>query len=190
MGEIQTIAVIGGSAFGRAIAHAAALAGYRTILENILPASLRQAETEMRSTVGQAITSGQVSAAGADEAVRLLEYATAVEEAARPADLVIEAVPDELDSKLEIVTLLDKICRPHTIFGCTTEIFSITEIASVTYRASNILGMRFANNDGAIARLELVRGRDTIDATVTACLEAGRRMAKEVVVVAEAAATG
>ena len=88
-------------------------------------------------------------------------------------------------SSLALTRPSGAICRPHTILACTTSIFSVSEIASVTYRAANILGMRFLNTDGAIARLELVRGRDTIDAVVTACLEAGRRMAKEVVVVQE-----
>src|SRR5262249_60710939 len=138
-----TVAVIGGGVDARSIAHAAARSGYRTILENILPASLRRAQDEMRGALDQAVHLGQVSSADADSAFRLLEYASTIEEAARQADLVIEAVPDELESKLEIFTLLDKICRTHTIIASTTASQSVSEIASVTYRAPNILGMRF-----------------------------------------------
>ncbi|HKF22629.1 MAG TPA: 3-hydroxyacyl-CoA dehydrogenase family protein [Candidatus Angelobacter sp.] len=180
MAEISTVAVIGGGAMAQMIALAAIRGGYRTILQNILPTSLRNAENEIRKSLDQAVQGGELSSNDADSAFRLLEYAGTVEEAARQADLVIEAVPDEMDSKLEIITLLDKVSRPHTILACTTSSLSVTEIASVTYRPENILGMRFADK-----RLELVRGRETNDATVAACIEVGRQMGKEVVVIAE-----
>jgi 3-hydroxybutyryl-CoA dehydrogenase len=180
MAEISVVAIIGGGAMAQAIALAALRGGYRTILQNILPASLRNAENEIRKNLDQAVQRGELSSQDADSAFRLLEHAGTVEEAARQADLVIEAVPDEMDSKLEIITLLDKVSRPHTILACTTSSLSVTEIASVTYRPENILGMRFANE-----HLELVRGRDTDDGTVAACVEVGRQMGKEVMVIAE-----
>jgi 3-hydroxybutyryl-CoA dehydrogenase len=185
MAEIKTVAVIGGGALARTVALAAARGGYRTILQNILPASLRKAENEIRQSLDQAVELGDVSPADADSAFRRLQYAGTVEEAARDADLVIEAVPDEIESKLEIFTLLDKICRPHTILACTTSYLSVSEIASVTYRDGNILGLRFAIPGEESKRLELVRGRETNDATVAACVEVGRQMAMEVVVIAE-----
>ena len=63
-----------------------------------------------------------------------------MEEAAREADLVIEAVPEEMESKIEIFTMLDKICRPATILASNTSSLSITEIASVTYRSEEVRG--------------------------------------------------
>ena len=97
---------------GRGIAHAAALGGYRTILEDLLPGTLRKAEAEIRGNLDKAVELGKVTAPDADSAFRRLEYAESVAEAAREADLVIEAVPEEMESKIEIFTLLDKICRP------------------------------------------------------------------------------
>src|SRR5438105_7761803 len=119
---------------GRGIAHTAALGGYRTILEDLLPNALRKAEGEIRTNLDKAVELGKVSAgAGAAEAAfSRLEYAGSVEEAAREADLVIEAVSEEMESKIEIFTLLDKICRPDTILASNTSSLSITEIASVT----------------------------------------------------------
>ena len=134
MAEVKTIAVIGAGIMGRGIAHAAALGGYRTILEDLLPGALRKAETEIRANLDKAVELGKVTAPDADGALRRLEYAGSVEEAAREADLVIEAVPEEMESKIEIFTLLDKICRPRTILASNTSSLSITEIASVTYR--------------------------------------------------------
>src|SRR5256714_1748392 len=183
--SIQTIAVIGAGIMGRGIAHAAALGGYRTVLEDILPASLRKAESEIRGNLDKAVELGKVKKDEAEAAFRRIEYAGSVEEAARVADLVIEAVPEEIESKIEIFTLLDKICRPHTILASNTSSLSITEIASVTYRAQRCLGMHFFNPVHKMKLLEIVRALETDDATLAACAEVGRRMAKEVVVVKE-----
>jgi len=183
--EIKAIAVIGAGIMGRGIAHAAALGGYRTILEDILPASLRKAESEIRGNLDKAVELGKVKKEDADAAFGRLEYAGSVEEAARAADLVIEAVPEEIESKVEIFTLLDKICRPATIIASNTSSLSITEIASVTYRAKKCLGMHFFNPVHKMKLLEIVRALETDDETLVAAVEVGRRMGKEVVVVKE-----
>jgi 3-hydroxybutyryl-CoA dehydrogenase len=183
MAEIRTIAVIGAGAIGRGIAHASALGGYRTILEDILPGSLRTAAAEMREYLSKATELGTVSKPDAAAAFQRLEYASTVEHAAREADLVIEAVPEEMESKIEIFTLLDKICKPATILASNTSSLSVTEIASVTYRAKKILGMRFAHPAYEMKRVEIVRAMETDDETIAACTEVGRRMGKEVLVV-------
>jgi len=181
--EIRTIAVIGAGTMGRGIAHAAALGGYRTILEDLLPNALRRAQTEIRANLDKAVELGKVSSGDADAALTRLEYAGTVEEAARPADLVIEAVPEEMESKIEIFTLLDKICRPTTILASNTSSLSITEIASVTYRAKKILGMHFFNPVHKMKLLEIVRALETDDDTLAAAVAVGERMGKEVVVI-------
>jgi 3-hydroxybutyryl-CoA dehydrogenase len=178
--EIKTVAVIGAGPLGRGIAHRAALAGYRTILEDILPASLRKSETEIRSLIDQSLGSGSVSPQEADAALARLEYAGSVEEAARPADLVIEAVPDEMESKLEIFTLLDRICKPHTILASTTSSLNVTEIASITYRPQKILGLRFPHPAAQAKAVDMVRGLDTGDETILACADFARAMGLEV----------
>lgn len=185
MAEIATIAVIGAGIMGRGIAHAAALGGYRTILEDILPASLRKAESEIRANLDKAVELGKVPKAEAAAAFNRIEYAGSVEEAARSADLVIEAVPEEMESKIEIFTLLDKICRPHTILASNTSSLSVTEIASVTYRAPKCVGMHFFNPVHKMKLLEVVRALETDASTIEAAQEVGRRMGKEVVVVKE-----
>jgi len=130
---------------GRAIAHATALGGFRTILEDILPTSRRRAQSEIRDNLDKRVQLGEVSREQAKDALARIEFAGSIEEAARDAELVIEAVPDELESKLEIFTLLDKICAPATILVSNTRSLSISEIASVTYRSPLCAGMRFAN---------------------------------------------
>jgi len=182
---VQTIAVIGAGIMGRGIAHAAAIGGYRTILEDLLPAALRKAETEIRANLDKAVELNKVTAANADAAFRRLEYAGSVEDAAREADLVIEAVPEEMESKIEIFTLLDKICRPNTILASNTSSLSVTEIASVTYRAKRCLGMHFFNPVHKMKLLEVVRALETDEDTLATAVEVGKRMGKEVVVIKE-----
>jgi 3-hydroxybutyryl-CoA dehydrogenase len=170
---------------GRGIAHAAALGGYRTILEDLLPGALRKAENEIRANLDKAVELGKATAPDADAAFRRLEYAGSVDEAAREADLVIEAVPEEMESKIEIFTLLDKICRPTTILASNTSSLSITEIASVTYRGKKIVGMHFFNPVHKMKLLEVVRALETDDDTLASAVEVGKRMGKEVVVIKE-----
>jgi 3-hydroxybutyryl-CoA dehydrogenase len=183
--EVNTVAVIGAGTMGRGIAHAAAVGGYRTILEDLLPAALRRAENEIRANLDKAVELGKVAAPDADAAFRRLEYAGSVEEAAREADLVIEAVPEEMESKIEIFTLLDKICRPTTILASNTSSLSVTEIASVTYRAKKCIGMHFFNPVHKMKLLEIVRALETDDDTLSSAVEVGKRMRKEVVVIKE-----
>jgi 3-hydroxybutyryl-CoA dehydrogenase len=185
LGQVKTVAVIGAGTMGCGIAHVAALGGYRTILEDLLPTSLRKAESEIRTNLDKAVELGKVSAADAGAAAMRLEYAGSVEEAAREADLVIEAVPEEIESKIEIFTLLDKICRPDTILASNTSSFSITEIASVTYRAKKCVGMHFFNPVHKMKLLEVVRALETDDDTIATVAEVGKRMGKEVVVIKE-----
>jgi 3-hydroxybutyryl-CoA dehydrogenase len=183
--QVRTVAVIGAGIMGRGIAHAAAIGGYRTILEDLLPAALRRAESEIRANLDKAVELGKVAAPDADAAFRRVEYAGSVEEAAREADLVIEAVPEEMESKIEIFTLLDKICRPTTILASNTSSLSVTEIASVTYRAKKCLGMHFFNPVHKMKLLEVVRALETDEDTLATAVEVGKRMGKEVVVIKE-----
>ena len=185
MASVKTVAVIGAGIMGRGIAHVAALGGYRTILEDILPASLRKAESEIRSYLDKGVELGKLEKSAADSAFSRIQLVGSVEEAAREADLVIEAVPEEMESKIEIFTLLDKICRPSTILASNTSSLSVTEIASVTYRPRKCVGMHFFNPVHKMKLLEVVRALETDDDTIAAATDVGRRMGKEVVVIKE-----
>ncbi len=180
---VRAVAVVGAGSRGRDIAYLAALGGYRTILEDLLPNALRRAQEEIRTHLDRSMDRGEVSAGQAAAAFGRLEYAGSVEEAAREADLVIEAVPEELESKLEIFTLLDKICRPHTILVSNSAALSITEIARVTYRSAKCVGMRFGDPNQKTRRLEIVRALETDEDTMTVALEVAKRMVGEAVIV-------
>ncbi len=186
MPEIRTVAVIGAGIMGRGIAHVAALGGYRTILEDILPASLRRAESDIRANLEKAVELGKVPKPQADAAFARIEFASNLEDAAREADLVIEAVPEEFESKEEIFRLLDRFCRPNTVLASNTSSLSVTEIAAVTERPEKIVGMHFFNPVHKMKLIEVIKAAKTDDESLQAALAVGRRMGKETVVINEA----
>jgi 3-hydroxybutyryl-CoA dehydrogenase len=182
---VQTIAVIGAGTMGRGIAHAAALGGFHVIIEDILPASLRRAETEIRTALLQSAELGELTREQAETATANIKFASRPEEAARAADLVIEAVPEEMESKLEIFTLLDKTCKPGTMLASSTASLSVTEMASVTYRPRKCVGMHFFLPLRKVKLLEVVRALETDDETLAAVTNVARHMGKEPIVLRE-----
>ncbi len=183
--DVKTIAVIGAGTMGRGIAYAATLGGYHTILEDISQQMLDQALAYIRQTLDEGVARGKVTPEQKDRALAQIVCARSVEEACREADLVIEAVPEEMELKIEIFTLLDKFARPGAMFASNTSSLSITEMAAVTFRPQNCIGMHFFNPVPKMKLLELVRAVETSEETLTACREVGQRMGKEVIVVRE-----
>lgn len=183
--EIKTIAIVGAAGLGRRLAYAAVLAGYRTILEDISPSALEQGIAWIAKAFRDDVVSGKRNAASRDTALANLGTAIAAEDAAREADLIIEAVPDEMEMKIELFTIFDKFAKPGAILASNTSSLSITEIASITFRAEDCIGMHFLDPVAETKLLEIVRALETSEATLQTCVEVGRRMGKEVVVIRE-----
>lgn len=183
--EVKTIAVIGAGTLGRGIACAAALGGYRTILEDASSPAREQGITRIQQSLDEEVARGKVTPQQRDYARAQLSTARSVEEACREADLVIEALPEEMEIKIEIFTILDKFAMPGAIFASTTSSLSITEMAAVTFCPGKCVGMRFFDPVPEMRLLEIVRAAETSGDTIETCREVGRRMAKDVVVVRE-----
>ncbi len=109
-----------------------AAAGYATVLEDILPSNLRKAAELLGEVVEPA--------AGASLPGRV-RLAASVEDAVRTADLIVDCVPDELESKLEIFSLLDRMAPPHAVFVTPTRGLSIADLASCTYRPERCIAI-------------------------------------------------
>jgi 3-hydroxybutyryl-CoA dehydrogenase len=183
--EIKTIAVIGAGTMGRGIAYAAALGGYRTVLEDVSAVVLDQGLAYIRQAFEDGVARGKVTPEQKEQALGQLLKSATVEEACREADLVIEAVPEDMELKIELFTILDKFAKPGAIFASNTSSLSVTEMAAVTFRPETCVGMHFFNPVPKMKLLEVVRALETSEATLAACGEVGRRMGKEVVVVRE-----
>jgi 3-hydroxybutyryl-CoA dehydrogenase len=139
--DIRTVAVIGAGVAGRSFALACAAAGFHVVLEDVMPANLRKAEADyadlsLRAEPGR------------------LELALTVEDAVRDADIAVDFVPDELESKLEIFSLMDRMAPPKTILCTPSDALSITDLASCVYRPERCLAVRGRLvGDGAAVRL-------------------------------------
>ena len=181
--EVKTIAVIGAGTMGRGIAYASALAGYHTVLEDISETRLEQATEWIRKALDEGVSRGKVDPLSRDAAMRHLTTANKVEDAIRDAELIIEAVPEEKEMKLELFTIFDKFGKANAIFASNTSSLSITEISDVTVYRERCIGMHFFNPVPKMKLIELVKTSLTSEETVATCREVGRRMGKEVVVV-------
>ena len=181
--DVKTIGVIGGGTMGRGIAFAAALGGYRTVLEDVSPQMLEQGLAYIHQALDEGVTRGKVTPDQKETALKNLTTSRSVEDVCRETDLLIEAVPEEMEVKLEIFTIFDKFARPGAILASNTSSLSITELAAITFRAPDCIGMHFFNPVPKMKLLEIVRALETSEATVQACVAVGRRMGKEVVVI-------
>jgi 3-hydroxybutyryl-CoA dehydrogenase len=183
--EIKTIGVIGAGTTGCAIAYAAVLGGYRTVLEDVSFEMREQGAAYISQMLEDGVSRGKVALQQKEKALANLSTARSVEDVCREADLLIEAVPEEMEVKLEIFTIFDKFAKPGVILASNTSSLSITEIASITFRAEDCIGMHFLDPVGDTKLLEIVRALETSEATLQTCVEVGRRMGKEVVVIRE-----
>jgi len=165
---------VGAGAAGRSIAYLAARAGYRTILEDLSGRLIAAAVEEIRAN---ALAEGQEVRA----LLARVEPETVIHAAAGQADLIIEAAPDDFETKTEVYTLLDRAAPPHCVFAATTSEVPISEIASLTYRAPQVVAMRFADPIVHAKRLEILGGAETSEETLEAARQVGIRMGKLVV---------
>lgn len=136
---VRKIAVIGAGLAGREFAMACTAAGFYVVLEDVMPANLRKAEA-LYSSLTLRTHAGD------------LELASTVEDAVREADIAVDFVPDELESKLEIFSMIDRMAPPKTILCTPSQAQSITDLASCVYRPDRCLAVR-----GTLATSETVQ---------------------------------
>ena len=120
-----------------------------------------------------------------DQALARITTTTDLEEAAKDADLVIEAVLELMDLKIEVFQKLDKICKPETVLATNTSTMSPTEIAASTSRPEKCIAMHFFNPVHKMKLVEIIRGLDTSDETYEIARQVSVRMGKETVQVNE-----
>jgi 3-hydroxybutyryl-CoA dehydrogenase len=175
--EIKNVAVIGAGRVGCEIALAAVLGGFATGLEDVSAQRLNEAVRWISRELDEGVSRREIEAVARDRAVALLGTAMTVQDAIRDADLIIEAVAEEMEMKMELFTIFDKFAKPGAIFASASAL-SISDMSELTVVRERCVGMRFSS----AGTLQLVRTTVTSDETVRACAEVGRRMGKRVVV--------
>ncbi len=154
-----TVAIIGAGPLGRWLALSAARAGFRVLLEDVMPANLHHAREALRQELGsEALQQSAGSALG-------VAFVGTIEDAVREADLAIDCVPDELESKLEIFCLLDRMAPPRTVLATPTTRLSIADLAACTYRAEKCVAI--AAEAGDLAALDAKSGAGLLLRTTT-----------------------
>jgi 3-hydroxybutyryl-CoA dehydrogenase len=183
--DVTTIAVIGAGIMGRGIAHVSALGGFETILNDVSADLLDKSLAQIRRDLEKGVEMGKLTSASMQDTLSRLRLETDLEKTATRADLVIEAIPERIESKLDLFTHLDRVCSPGVLFASNTSALSITEIAGATKRPQKFIGMHFFNPVHKMKLVEIIRGLETNDDTFSSVENVSRRMGKETVEVKE-----
>ncbi len=182
------VTVVGSGTMGRGIAQVAAGAaqgGYPTVLQDISREQLDKARAAVAKSLEEGIARGKTTPGQRDLTLANLSLETDLAKAGRDADLVIEAVPESLALKAEVFGILHKACKASTVFASNTSALSITEMGATSGRPAKFIGMHFFNPVHKMKLVELIKGKDTDDATVSLAREVSARMGKETVLVKE-----
>ncbi len=170
---------------GRDIAHAASLGGFRVMLQDVNSDMLENALEEIRKEMQRAVERDRLDEGAMREGLERIAPTESLKEAVEEADFVIEAVPEEMELKLEIFGRLDERCPERAVLATNTSTMSPTEIAAATRSPERCIAMHFFNPAHKMKLVELVRGLETADETVEVARNVAERMGKETVEVEE-----
>ncbi|MFK9118738.1 3-hydroxyacyl-CoA dehydrogenase family protein [Peribacillus castrilensis] len=175
---IQTIGVVGAGSMGSGIANLAAMNGFTVILCDIEDSYLENAIKRIGKFMDKSVARGKMTENQKQETLGRIQTTTLLEEM-KDADVVIEAVLEDLNLKKEVFSALDQIVREGVILATNTSSMSITEIAAATQRPERVAGMHFFNPAQLMKLVEVVRGYQTSDETVEELKALSKQLTKE-----------
>ncbi|HEY2961114.1 MAG TPA: 3-hydroxyacyl-CoA dehydrogenase family protein [Pyrinomonadaceae bacterium] len=179
---IETVAVIGAGTMGHGIAQVAAASGFRVVLNDVDNESLARGARAIEANLAKGIQLGKLTEDDRDRTLQHIHGTTKLEDCA-VADLIVEAAPEKLELKQNILRQLETASDHLFIFASNTSSLSITEIATASRRPEAVVGMHFFNPVHIMRLVEIVVGKQTRDDTVQTVINAGRKMRKEPIVV-------
>ncbi|WP_436373864.1 3-hydroxyacyl-CoA dehydrogenase [Cytobacillus sp. BC1816] len=182
---MDTITVVGSGVMGKGIAYTCAVSGFKVYLNDINQEIIDKAKNDIYSLLEGSLQKGFISEEQYGKAKDRLHFETDLETAAKNADLVIEAVLEKIELKIDIFKKLDRICSPETILATNTSTMSPTEIGAQTSRPDKVVAMHFFNPVHKMKLIEIIRGLETSDDTVRMVKEIGEKLKKETVEVNE-----
>lgn len=180
---IRQISVLGSGTMGRGIAYLSAVAGYDTVLHDVEQAALDAAKANVEALLRKGVEKNKLTESAASEALERLHAVPELEPAVNGADLIIEAVPEDLELKADIFSQADLFCSAETIIASNTSSISITKLAGHVERRDRFVGMHFFNPPHVMKLIEIVRGDRTDDATVEQVREVAEKMGKTAIIV-------
>ncbi|WP_203075952.1 3-hydroxyacyl-CoA dehydrogenase NAD-binding domain-containing protein [Falsiroseomonas ponticola] len=180
--EVKRAAVLGSGTMGAGIAMCFANAGIPVrVIETDEAASAKGIE-RIRGTYEASVKRGSLTAEARDARMALIEGAVGLESAAE-ADLVVEAIFEDLDLKKQVFATLDRVTKPGTVLASNTSYLDIDAMAAVTSRPGDVLGMHFFSPANVMKLLEIVRAKHTSAEALATAAEVGRKLKKVPVVV-------
>lgn len=170
---------------GHGIAHAAIAAGYETRIYDLSPAAVDKGRAAIEQIVKKGVELGKTTAADADAMLGRLAVTTSLPEALEGAEMVIEAVPEKIDLKLQLLQQIEQLAPASAVIASNTSALSITELAGSIRTPGRVAGMHFFNPVHKMRLVEVVRALESSPASLEAIEAVARRMGKETVLVRE-----
>ncbi len=174
---MKNIVVIGGGTMGNGIAHTAAASGFDVSLVDVSESILQRAVSTITANLQRGVDKGKMTAEERDAVVARIRPVTDIE-SITDADIVIEAIIENLAAKTQLFEQLDRITRPECILASNTSSISITKIAAATKRPEKVIGMHFMNPVPVMTLVEVIRGIATSDETWQQVEDLSKRMGK------------
>ena len=182
MASVETISVIGAGTMGHGIAQVAAANGFRVLLSDVDREALARGVQSIERNLAKGINLGKLTEVDRDRTLQQIHGTTKLEECAE-ADLIIEAAPEKLDLKRQILRQLESLSDRAFIFASNTSSLSISEIARSAKRPEAVVGMHFFNPVHIMRLVEIVVGDKTSAETIDTITAVGKRLRKEPIVV-------
>lgn len=180
---IRRVTIVGAGTMGHGIAYVSAVAGYEVTLTDAYAETLERAQQHLQSTLDKGVERGKLTPAKREDALRRVTVTDSLSAAVESADLVIEAVPEQLSLKQTLFTQIDSATPPTAILATNTSSLSITDIASAVQDPSRVIGMHFFNPVPAMKLIELVKGRDTRPEVISTARAFAESLGKTAIVV-------
>ena len=174
---MNKVAVIGAGTMGNGIAHTAAQTGFAVTLIDTKDEFVQRGVDTISKNLQRGVDKAKMTADEKQAILGRIQSSTRVEDCA-DADIVIEAIIEQLDAKTSLFQQLDRICGPNAILASNTSSISITKIAAATKRPDKVIGMHFMNPVPVMTLVEVIRGIATSNETYAAVEELSKRMGK------------
>lgn len=178
MMEVKKITVLGSGTMGHGIAQAAIAAGFEVVLYDIDQALIDKGVVRIRKSMMKRVEKGKLAREKMDADLARLKTSTDLQEAAKDADFVIEAVIEDLNLKKKIFTELDRICKPEAILSSNTSVLSVTAMAGATQRKDQVVGTHFFNPAAVMKLVEIVCPVGVSEKTVVIAMDTMKKMGK------------
>jgi 3-hydroxybutyryl-CoA dehydrogenase len=177
--KIESVAILGGGFMGAGIAESASIAGVPVIIRE-LPEFIDAARARLEKSLGGAVKRGKLDAGQRNAALANVTFTSDLKDVAG-CDLLIEAVPENLDLKLSIMKSLDQIVSPDTILASNTSAIPIAQLGAVVSNPERVVGLHFFSPVPVMKLVEIVRALDTSDETVAAATQFAQRLGKHAI---------